>query len=116
MILQKPLVGECLQCVKQPTNTVDKNTVNVVRTNVLTVKKRWLAICKISMIVSMFLSQSHWALDVFTTGRRVNRGCEYGLQFHATFHFYRLEKPLNWLKNKIGQIEESLNETVKRPR
>ena len=28
-----PLVGDCLQCVKEPTNKVDKNAVAVVRTN-----------------------------------------------------------------------------------
>ena len=33
MIILKPLVGESLQCLKEPTNEVDKNVVAVVRTN-----------------------------------------------------------------------------------
>ena len=33
MILWRPLVGQCLQCVKEPTNKLDKNTVAVVCTN-----------------------------------------------------------------------------------
>ena len=35
MIFWKPSVEECLQCVKQPTNKVDKNTVVVVRAHSL---------------------------------------------------------------------------------
>ena len=33
MIIWKPVVAECLQCVKEPTNKVEKNTVAEVRTN-----------------------------------------------------------------------------------
>ena len=33
MIIWKSLVGECLQCVKEPTNEVEKNAFTVVRTN-----------------------------------------------------------------------------------
>ena len=33
MIIWKPLVGNCLQCVKEPTKEIDKNAVAVVRTN-----------------------------------------------------------------------------------
>ena len=33
MIIWKLLVGECLQCVKEPTNEVDKNAVAVICTN-----------------------------------------------------------------------------------
>ena len=33
MIIWKPQVGECLQCVKEPTNKVDKKPIAVVRTS-----------------------------------------------------------------------------------
>ena len=33
LIIWKPLFGKCLQCVKEPTNEVDKNTVAMVCTN-----------------------------------------------------------------------------------
>ena len=33
MIIWKPLVGECLQCLKERTNEKDKNAVAIVRIN-----------------------------------------------------------------------------------
>ena len=33
MIIWKTLVGECLQCMKEPTSEVDKNAVAVVYSN-----------------------------------------------------------------------------------
>ena len=39
-MIWKPLFGECLQYLKEPTNEVDKNAVAGVYT-ILTVKKRW---------------------------------------------------------------------------
>ena len=33
MITWKPLVGQYMQCVKEPTNEMDKNAVTVVPTN-----------------------------------------------------------------------------------
>ena len=39
MIIWKPLVGECLQCLKEPTNEVDKNVVALVFTNALCKKE-----------------------------------------------------------------------------
>ena len=58
MIIWKPLVGECLQCVKEPNSKVDKNPVAVVRTNNSLSKEEVVGQVQqnISMIVSMFLS------------------------------------------------------------
>ena len=44
------------------------------------------------MIVSMFQSVPHCALNIFGTGRRVNYGGEYGLEILANFHLYRPAK------------------------
>ena len=44
------------------------------------------------MIVSMFLSLAHCALDMFATGKRVNHGGEYGLEIPCNFHFCGPEK------------------------
>ena len=33
VIIWKPLLGECLQCEKEPTNEVEKNAIAVVPTN-----------------------------------------------------------------------------------
>ena len=55
MIIWKPLVGECLQCVKNLTNDMDKNAVAVVRTNFLfTEEVVGHVLQNFSMIASMF--------------------------------------------------------------
>ena len=46
MIIRKPLLDECLQCVKEPTNEVVKNAVAVLWcVLILNVNMRWLAMC-----------------------------------------------------------------------
>ena len=68
------------------------------------------------MIVSIFLSLPHCALDIFATGKHVNQRDEYGVEIPKNFSsniFMDLERPLNWLKNKIPKIEENLNEPAK---
>ena len=61
-----------------------------------------------SKIVFMFLSLPHYALEIFVTGERINRGNGYGLEIPAKFYFYFPEKVINWLKNKINKMEEKL--------
>ena len=60
------MVGECLQCVKEQTNEVDKNTVAVVHTNNSHSKEKVVGHVQqnISMIVSMFLSLHHWVMMI----------------------------------------------------
>ena len=48
------------------------------------------------MIVSMLLHLPHCALDIFATGKRVNR--EYGLEITANIDFYGLEKAIKLAK------------------
>ena len=60
----------------------------------------------------MFLSLYRCALDVFSAGKRVNHGGEYGLEIPAIFLFYGLEKIIKLATDEI-KIEENLNETVK---
>ena len=43
------------------------------------------------MIISMFLSLHHRALDTFVTGKRVNHGGECGLEIPATCYFHKPE-------------------------
>ena len=46
MIISKPLVGECLQCVKNTTSEVGKNVFTALWfALILTVKKMWLGMC-----------------------------------------------------------------------
>lgn len=81
---------------------------------VLTIKEEMVSHVQqnISMIISMFLSLPHCAFDSFATGKRDKHGGKYGLEIPMNFHFYRLQRPLNWLKRGIKQMEESLNQTV----
>ena len=46
----------------------------------------------------MFLFLPHCTLNVFVP---------------ANFYFYGPEKAINWLKNKVNKIEETLKENVK---
>ena len=50
------------------------------------------------MIVYMFLFLSHCALDIFVTGKRVNRVVKYGLEIPAKFHFYGPGKAIKLAK------------------
>ena len=66
-----------------------------------------------SKVALMFLSLPHCALDIFVTGKRINRGGGYGLEIPANFYCYGPEKAINWFKNKINKIEKKLKENVK---
>ena len=46
------------------------------------------------MIVSMFLSLSHCALDIFATGKHVNNRGEYAQEIPANFLFDGPEKAI----------------------
>ena len=65
MIMWKPLVGECLQLVKEPINEVDKNVVAVLRTNFHCKDEAVGHVQQnISIIVFMLLSLAHYALQL----------------------------------------------------
>ena len=55
------------------------------------------------MIVSIFLSQSHWALSSFAAGEHVNHKNEYGLEIPTNsqfLHFHGTDKAIK-LANKV---------------
>ena len=66
-----------------------------------------------SKIEFVFLSLPYCALDIFVTGKRINRGGGYGLKILANFYLSGPKKAINWLKNKINKTEEKLKENVK---
>ena len=114
MKIWKPLVGKCLQYVKEPTNEVDKNGVASFLTN--SHFKRWLTTCNKNfhhyVRVSLYSSLPHYVLDIFATGRRINHGGEYRLEIPANFHFCGPEKAVKQTKKKKTSIEKNLNKTV----
>ena len=62
----------------------------------------------------MFLSLPHCNLDIFSTGKHVNHGDDYGLEILANFPLYGPENAIKLAKNEnITKIDENLNETVK---
>ena len=107
------LVGECLKSRKEPTNEIDKTAVAVIRISSCSEDEVVGYVSGICPRLFMFLSLPHCALDIFVTGKRINRGGEYGLEIRANFYFYGPEKAINWLKNKINKIEGKLKENVK---
>ena len=81
MNIWEPLLGECLKCVKEPTNEVDKYAVAGVRINFLSKEVVVGRVSKfISMIVSKFLSLPGHTLSIEVTGKRVNLEAGYGLE------------------------------------
>ena len=109
------LLSECLKCVKESTNEVDKDAVAVVRRNSLIKEVVVGHVPKfISMIVSMFLSLPGCTLSTEVTGKRVNRGAGYGLEIPANFHFYGPENAIVWIRSKITNIEKKLSQNVNR--
>ena len=113
MNIWEPLVGECLESRKEPTNEMDKTVVAVIRMNSYSedVVVRHLP-KNMSKIVFMFLSLPHCTLEIVVTGKRINRGSGYGLEIPANFHVYGPEEAINWLKNKINNTEEKLKKNV----
>ena len=77
---------------------------------ILTVKKQQ----NISMIVLMFLSLAHYALDIFASGKQVSSKGECGPEIRVSFHFYGPEKSIKLAKkyNKKDRLT-NLNKTVK---
>ena len=93
------MVGECLQCVKEPSKEVDKNAVAVIRTNSHCKEEvvgHWQ---QIFMIMSLFVSLPHCTFDIFANGKGINHGGEYELEIPANFNFYVLEKANKLAKN-----------------
>ena len=114
MNIWEPLVGECLKSRKKPTNEMDKTAVAMICINSYSEEVVVGHVPKnMSKIVFVFLSLPQCALDIFVTGKRINRGGGCGLEIPADFYFYGPQKAINWLKNKINKIEEKLKENVK---
>ena len=106
MNIWEPLVGECLNSRKEPTNEMDKTAVAVIRINSYSEDVVVGHVPKnMSMIVFMFLSLPHCALDIFVTGKRISRGGGYGLEIPAHFYIYGTENAINWLKYKHNRRE-----------
>ena len=83
-----PLLGECLKCMKETTNEVDKHAVAVVHINSLSTNVVVGHVIKfISMIVSMFLLLPGYTLSIEVNGKRINRGTGYGLEIPANSDF-----------------------------
>ena len=114
MNIWEPLLGECLKCVKEPTNEFDKHAVAVVCIDSLSKEAVVGHVPKfIFMIVSMFLSLPGCTCDQ-KTRKHVNRGAGYKLKIPANFHFYGPENAIVWIRSKITNIENKLSQNVNR--
>ena len=89
--------------VKEPTNEVDNNVLAMV------LPKSNEVIGPVhqntSMIVSMFLSLPHCALDIFATEKNASMMDEVNTDRKSLqiFIFMDLKRQLNWLKNNKGR-------------
>ena len=117
MIVWKPLVDECLQCVKEPNNKVGKNAIFLVRTNshykrevIVHVQQKFPLLypyfygCPIALWTSLQLE--------IMSATEMNTDWESIFMEILGIHFYVLEKAIK-LKSKITKIKGNLNESVK---
>ena len=114
MIIWMPLVGGCLQYVKEPTYEVDKNDVAAACTNhhckeevsgYVQQKFPWLYPCFHPWFIALWVSLQ------LQNASTVKMNTDW--KFLRIFIFTDLKRPLNWLKSKVKKIEEKLNETGK---
>ena len=82
-------LGECLFDKKEPSNGVDKNVVAEI---CLTRFGKEELVHHVpqnnSKVVSLYLSLSHCYLELEVTGKCVNHGGRYGLEFRQVFGFF----------------------------
>ena len=87
MNIWEPLVGECLESRKEPTNEMDKTTVAVIIINYSEEVVGGYVPKNMSKIV---LSSYPCPIVLWTTvtGKRINRGSRYGLEIPAIFFIF----------------------------
>ena len=107
------LFDECLKCMKEFTNEVDKHVITVIRINSLSKEFVVGYVPKfIFKIVCIFLSLPGCTLSIEVTGNHVNRGVGCGLEIPAKFHFCGPENAIVWIRSKITNIEKKLSQNV----
>ena len=111
LLIWETLLGECLKCVKEPTNEVDKHAVAVVHINSLS---KEVVIGHVPKFISLLLSLLGCTLSIEVTGKRVNRVTGYGLEIPANFHLCGPENAIVWIRSKITNIEKKLSQNVNR--
>ena len=107
MKIWKPLVGECLHCVKEPTNEVDKMLL-LWFILILTVKKKWLAMCnRKSPWWYIYFYLFPIALWTSFQLRYVHYGGEYRLETSGNFHFSGPEKAIKLAKKDWRKLKRN---------
>ena len=109
MNIWSPLIGEILNCKREPSNEVDKYAVAIIR------KDSWENESivghvpeNISKCCSMFLTIPNTAIEVQVVGKRVNRGGGYGLEIPVIYRFFGAERLVKWLDKKISAVKNEL--------
>ena len=65
------------------------------------------------MIVLIFLSLPHCALEIFATGKLVDHGGEYGMEMPVNFHFYEPKKAIKLAKKRSNKNRRKLKRNRK---
>ena len=111
MIIWKALVGQCLQCVKEPTNQLNMNVPALVRTNshckedvvrLVQQKSPWLCLCLYSSLTALQTSLQLWNTST------MEEDTDWKSQWIFIFNFqFSIKLAKKWSNT------ENLNETVK---
>ena len=109
MNIWRPLVGEMLKCMHEPSNEVDENAIAIIRTDSL--RKKIIVghmPQNISKICMLFLKVPNTSITAEVVGKRLNRGGGYGLEIPVMYRFHGPEKLINWLGKKIKAVKSDL--------
>ena len=88
-----PGIGEKYRCIQEIENKQDKNSIVFVHEERVVAHIRMT----VSKYINMFLSFPGSFLEAEATGKRVNRGGGYGLEFPCKYCFRGQEKAIGWI-------------------
>ena len=100
MDIWTPVDDEMLRLIPEPTNSVDRNAVAVMKEGQIVGHVPF----NLSPIISLFLRRDVNKLLLRVTGGKVNRGAGYGLEIQRVYQFYGPKPYID----KLGEVIDSL--------
>ena len=98
-----PVEAEVLRLIPEPTNSVDRNAVAVMKRQIV-----GHVPFNLSPIVSLFLRRDVNKAFARVTGGKFNRGAGYGLEIPCVYEFYGPKPYID----KLREVIDSLNEYI----
>ena len=103
MDIWTPVEDEMLRLIPEPTNSVDRNAVAVMKEGQIVGHVPF----NLSPIISLFLRRDVNKAFARVTGGKVNRGAGYGLEIQCVYQFYGPKPYIDKLREVIGSLKTS---------